>query len=159
MGGAYPRPSPVLRFGPRSRSRPLVQTWSRPGPDLPEAGWPWRAQGGPDLVLEAWGAVRARLLALNYKICKKLLAWTCMCDLHVSDNNDTRPSIALEPRWPTPTGAHTSSIGPRTAIVGGWKPPHGSMTAGRWIFVPVLSHFAKRTKFWLAMGCSAPRGV
>ena len=60
---------------------------------------------------------------------------TCMCDLYVSDKNDTRPGIALEPRWPTPAGAHTSSIGPRAAILGGWKPPHSSMTAGMWIFV------------------------
>ena len=63
------------------------------------------------------------------------------------DKNDTRPAIALEPRRPTPSGAHTSSIGPRTTIVSMWKPPHSSITAGRWIFVPILSHFAKRTTY------------
>ena len=44
------------------------------------------------------------------------------------DKNDTRPAIALEPRRLTPSGAHTSSIGPRTTIVSMWKPPHSSMT-------------------------------
>ena len=79
----------------------------------------------------------------------------CMC----RDKTNTGTAIALEPAMLTPAGAHTSSIGPRTAILGGWKPPHSSMTAGRWIFVPILSHFAKRTKFWLATGSNGPRGV
>ena len=30
-------------------------------------------------------------------------------------------AIAPEPAKPTPTGAHTSSVGPQTAIVDGWK--------------------------------------
>ena len=65
-----------------------------------------------------------------------LVCVICMC----RDKTDTGTAIALEPWRPTPSGAHTSSIGPRTTILGGWKPPHSSMTAGWWIFVPILSH-------------------
>ena len=84
-----------------------------------------------------------------------LVCVICMC----RDKIDTRTAIALEPWRPTPSGAHTSSIGPRTTILGGWKPPHSPMTGGRWIFVPILSHFAKRTKFWLLTGSIGPRDV
>ena len=118
------------------------------------------AQAQLDPKLRSWmgGSVCNATSGLSEAFLRQLVG-TCMCDLYVSDKNDTHPSIALEPRWPTPTGAHTSSIGPRTTILGGWKPPHSSMTAGRWIFVPILSHFAKRTKFCLATGSNGPRDV
>ena len=123
---------------PHSRWRP------RPGPH--RVGW-LRAEEQARIVLPGAETLENPLVGFVCVI--------CMC----RDKTNTGTAIALEPWRPTPSGAHTSSIGPRTTILGGWKPPHSSMTAGRWIAGPILSHFAKRTKFWLAMGCNAPRGV
>ena len=63
----------------------------------------------------------------------------CMC----RDKTDTRPTTALEPRQPAPTGAHTSSIGPQSAIMGGWKHAHTPLGALQPIASQNLVRFAK----------------
>ena len=57
------------------------------------------------------------------------------------------------PSKTTPNGAHTSSIGPQTAIVDGWKPPRRSNSGDG---VPVRADFVTFRKMFqiLGSGCS-----
>ena len=68
---------------------------------------------------------------------------------HVARKSSVIRAIALEPRKPLTFSAHTSSIGPQTAIVDGWKPPRRSNSGDG---VPLHADFVTFRKMFQILG-------